>query len=211
MAVESDVKDTNIKDKEKGEEMIKLTNIFCEICKIQFAKKKAFQNHNKKHDQRSFSCLNCGKQFFGLHAFHSHMRNYQLFTCEVCGKNRPLTNKVKHVKNCIDKQEKIKPENEQYTCNFCPFNTHRNQNLKGHIASKHTKIFCSNCNELFDNKANLRKHVMKNHPRPKKAPEVKHCKWPNCSFNSIHQKIFTRHENFNCSERLEESVSFIWY
>ena len=211
--IENDVKNPNIKVEEQIEEKISVTSVYCEICKIQFANIRTYQNHKRKHDQRPFSCLNCGKQFFGMHVFQSHMRNYQWFTCEICGKDWPTGNKGRHIKNCIVKQE-IKAEKKEYICNYCEYKTPKKQSYERHKLSWHTKISCKNCDEMFDNNVILQQHIRKNHPNPrpinpsKKGLEKKRCKWPNCSYTSNHN--LKRHERV-CLKRQEDSVSFIWY
>ena len=202
----------DIKD-EKGEGKFNVSRISCDKCNIQFPDNQALRDHRKKHDQRSFSCLNCGKQFTGLRLFQNHMRKYKLFTCEVCGKDWPVGNKIRHMKNCIFKKEEIKPkkEKENYVCNFCEYNTLHKRNFERHIDRLHTKISCSNCKQEFDNHAKLRNHISFYHPKPKKDPEIKQCKWPNCSFKSKHSKSIKRHEKENCPNRPDASISFIWF
>ena len=167
-----------IKDEKVEGKINNVTRISCDICEIQFPDRQTYHDHKKKHDKRSFSCLNCGKQFIGLWLFHNHMRKHKLFTCEVCGEDRPVGNRSRHIKNCI---------------------------------IRHTKISCSNCEQEFDNPAKLRNHITFYHPKPKKDPEIKHCKWPNCSFKSKHSKSIKRHENENCPNRPDASISFIWF
>ena len=207
-----DIKNFEIK-KEENVEKINDTSIICEICKQQLPDKQAFRNHKKRHDQRSFSCFNCGKQFIGILLFHRHLLKYKLFNCEICGKDWPIKNRSRHTKSCIIKKEEIKSKKEDYECNNCEFNTTRKQYLERHIARKHTKISCLNCDEMFDNLKKLRNHVTFYHPKegPKKEPVAKQCKWPNCSFQSKHHKNVLRHEKINCSKRPETSVSFIWF
>ena len=140
-----------IKDEKLEGKINNVTRISCDICEIQFPHRQTYYDHKKKHDKRSFSCLNCGKQFIGLWLFHNHMRKHKLFTCEICGEDRQVGNRSRHIKNC---------------------------NIR------HTKISCSNCQQEFDNPAKLRNHITFYHPKPKKDPEIKQCKWPNCSFKS---------------------------
>ena len=197
--------------KDEKEEKFEGIRRSCEISKIEFPDGQTFRNHKKKHDQRTFSCLNCGKCFTGRKKFTAHMRQYELFTCQVCGKNIKTRNKSRHLKICQLKKEEIKPKKENYVCNFCEYNTLHKSNFKKHINSMHTKVSCSKCDMEFENHTKLRKHVRYNHPRPKKSPETKYCKFPNCSYKSIHSQNVRRHEKYVCSKRPEETVSMIWF
>ena len=65
---------TEIKDEKNLEDKkFDLRILYCKICDREFSSAKSFKNHKQNHDNRTFTCLNCGKQLLGLKKFDEHM------------------------------------------------------------------------------------------------------------------------------------------
>ena len=194
-------------NKDEKYEKFHLSSLCCTICKNQFPNKKAFNNHKTNHhDDRTFTCLNCGKEFVGIKRFSDHMRSYQFVTCQNCGKDIKSKNKNKHLRLCLIKKEKVKTENiEELCCDFCDYKSIIKVNMKIHTERKHIKRSCGDCQKEFDGQAMLNKHIRQIHV--KKVPKLTKCKWDNCLYTTKITSNVRRHELY-CSWRSRDVVTW---
>ena len=185
----------NLKDEKNIEDKkLDLVNLYCEICKRPFFNKRLFHNHKEKHDNRTFTCLNCGQKIQGKKRFCEHMRSYRFFSCSICGKDIKSNNKSRHLKTCLVKKEEIKPPKKILSCSICDYKSIHNYYMKIH-SNIHVKRSCNDCPEEFDNQKLLNKHIQQVHI--KKVPRK--CKWENCTYANKKTSNVRRHET-TCSK-----------
>ena len=120
-------------------------------------------------------CHYCGKKFPRRGHLNRHLKfheNKREFKCTYEG-----CDKAFNTKHCLTKHQLVHSETKLFKCDYCPLETNRQENLKDHIKSKHTRegLFqCKwpDCGKAFTRR-NLRIYTLKTHGRTKINSRVK--------------------------------------
>ncbi|KAL9706648.1 hypothetical protein quinque_010166 [Culex quinquefasciatus] len=152
----------------------------CPECKKQFRRLDKYREHQKiHHDDRSFLCVYCGKDFPTTKYMNRHLQSHlkekvqkpeEEFECEVCGKKMKYkSNYTNHMKTHGPEHSKpIKadpdsPPKKIYLCSICGRNCGSSSNLTVHMRRHNGQAICSCsvCGKGYPRKADLVMHMRK--------------------------------------------------
>uniref|UniRef100_A0A1Q3FWB0 C2H2-type domain-containing protein n=1 Tax=Culex tarsalis TaxID=7177 RepID=A0A1Q3FWB0_CULTA len=152
----------------------------CPECKKQFRRLDKYRDHQKiHHDDRSFLCVYCGKDFPTTKYMNRHLQSHlkekvqkpdEEFECEVCGKkmkyksnytNHMKTHGPEHSKSI--KADPDSPPKKIYLCSICGRNCGSSSNLTVHMRRHNGQAICSCsvCGKGYPRKADLVMHMRK--------------------------------------------------
>ena len=129
------------------------TKFLCSDCPISFKRIKRLEKHQylvheKPLPFKSYSCDECGKEFFFSSDLHNHRRFHKkdpASTCDVCHKtfSRPLTMR-KHIDYVHNKVK-------NHSCGQCDYKAGQKEKLQKHIRFVHEKRMetCNICKGQF--------------------------------------------------------------
>ncbi|XP_050521171.1 zinc finger protein 154-like isoform X2 [Daktulosphaira vitifoliae] len=170
----------------------------CIVCKETFEKKKHYRRHMKTATHTSdnvetdtFYCAHCPKVFYykfklSNHLKQVHFKQYNNYTCNLCGKHFLYRNNYKRHKDShleirnyvceycgacfyqkcalIDHQTAIHNEEKNFVCNECGKNFKLRSILTRHMKNhSETKILECHCKKVFKFTSNLRRHQVNVH------------------------------------------------
>lgn len=163
----------------------------CEICGLEFNRKR-YKYHLLKHrGERPYLCNHCGRSFFAKKNLITHLCQHQEVkphTCSLCSTGFPS-------KNALDLHMNIHTKSRPYRCGTCDKAFNHGSNLRFHIRSVHLderKYECSACKQKFKKKSHLNVHVLIH-----SAPSFE-C--PVCSVKMTTQKGLKRHMDTHSSQ-----------
>lgn len=164
----------------------------CSICNIGFVKLAAYKNHKITHtSEKKYSCTKCNKSYKTLSNLRFHMKIHSAllpFKCQICKKgflrkdyldthiNKhngirnfkcPVCKKNFMSQKSLDAHSKYHEESKKITCNIC--GKSMVNGFKDHLrVHNNLKEFdCDLCDQKFNTKGTLNKHVKKRHNQPK--------------------------------------------
>ena len=187
----------------------------CEECQQDFCLKSLLSAHKKiVHGEKSFKCLNCGKDFKSKFNLDKHCTHGTVEVCKQCGiKLCNLTDLLKHKKHeRHDEDDKCKVcqrrfltevsllthmKKVKYSCDTCQENFCFNSDMTAHkVETHHNNISfkCENCTMEFPSKYNLERHnIQKKH-------SCEDCLQQFCLKGSLtsHRKTVHGNKTFKC-------------
>ena len=159
--------------------------ILCDLCGVSKLTQYEIREHKRKaHDSRKFTCDQCNKDIIGNDKFKTHLKSHQTVLCAHCNKEIKRYSCNSHIKKCIKKNQ-VQGEKQILRCEKCgKFETPFKQNLKRHqVKCEIPKIpktpktplrhLCTICDQVYESKFLLKKHIKENH-EPKKVYHERH-------------------------------------
>ncbi|XP_055684229.1 zinc finger protein 208-like [Lutzomyia longipalpis] len=147
----------------------------CERCTKIFRLRRKLREHMFTHGEKPYACTSCEMSFKSPFERKAHMKSHvndllafaQKFYCKVCNKGfRIEAAYAKHMRNLHGIEvEVICPT---HGCKFCKGKFYNEACLQRHMIKRHTfngkvQIKCKHCDEFFDDKAAMMKHIKASH------------------------------------------------
>ena len=194
----------------------------CDICHAKFSVEKNLRAHKKnRHEGLSFPCDKCDFKALNIHQLKAHEQSKHegvTYKCKKCEERF-------HYKNSLRRHNIAKHLGLKFKCDSCGteyvskdhMRAHRRKCRKIDIATK-TKFPCLHCDEKFQLKAMLGKHIKAKHPGVRALREVrKICPYCEKEFNKEkplklhvrnHEEEEGKHRCHHCKEvfRLKPSL-----
>uniref|UniRef100_A0A8C6NL67 C2H2-type domain-containing protein n=1 Tax=Nothobranchius furzeri TaxID=105023 RepID=A0A8C6NL67_NOTFU len=150
--------DSDWNENRSSESGVKIINksFSCPECGKQFFHKSSLQKHMRVTEPKSFSCDDCGKMFSHKTGLNTHMSVHtgqKPFTCQHCGQQF-------RQKAYLNSHMRVHTKQKPFTCEFCGRRFSHKASLNSHIRV-HTgqKPFaCELCGQKFSQNAHLNCH-----------------------------------------------------
>ena len=160
-------------------------------------------HENYSQPQTFFNiCQYCGARFMNIESFESHMKCHEQkeYKCTLCeamfddNYNLQLHTQYKH---------SYDPRFFKFYCGFCGLRFKEEETLQIHVKSHKLSMYkCKICDNKFDNRTILEKHIIKEHENTTTLKKCEHCgkefhtKWRLNKHMILHGDKFVRKCHF---------------